>query len=502
MRWRHVSTGAVLSSVLAFGASAAADSYRFVRIADTRTSDFSFDPNRQPAINNLGSVLFYANSPGFIAGYHHGSGLFTAPIITTTHPALSGLTLQAPSYNDSGQVAFYAERPTPDGFRVYRVDAGGTVTLIAQSGSGTFGGFRAHVSMNSSGRVAFTATGGSGLNGLYVGSGTSNLRLYGNPGDGVTSLSSGPSLNDDGTVSFAGNYLPVSGGAHLSGAGGPINVIGSTSANGISLFGESVIDNSGRVLFGAFRFSAPTHGLFRGSGGSVLSTVADTDGDYASLPIVTGIGAGGFPSMNNSGSLAFAATLDSGGRGIFTGSNPATSAVIRDGSTLFGRTVDHFFGGLSREAINDSGEIAFQARLIDGAGFSNVVAKAVPVPDQRWSSTTGGLWSDGSNWLGPVPNALYHTANFTDAITSDSTITVDGSFRVGTINFHNTHRYLLDGTGEITLYDSFGGMINVSAGSHHIKPPVSLQGTGTVNTAGGSSILLDKCLANRAFNAT
>ena len=60
----------------------------------------------------------------------------------------------------------------------------------------------------------------------------------------------------------------------------------------------------------------------------------------------------GFPSLNNSGTVAFGAGLDTGSSGIFTGRGGPTTTIV-DSSAPF----DHF-GGYS---LNNNGTVAFQA---------------------------------------------------------------------------------------------------------------------------------------------
>ena len=61
--------------------------------------------------------------------------------------------------------------------------------------------------------------------------------------------------------------------------------------------------------------------------------------------------------------MAFYASLDAGGTGIFT-SDDLVNAVVRTGDALFGSTVTslNFF----REGLNDSGQLAFYYSLSDG----------------------------------------------------------------------------------------------------------------------------------------
>ncbi len=103
-----------------------------------------------------------------------------------------------------------------------------------------------------------------------------------------------------------------------------------------------------------------------GDGGPV-ATVADRSGPYASF---------GFSAINSDGTVAFFASLDAGGPGIFTGADPVADKVIRVGDALFGSTVTglNFFRGL-----NDNGDIAFQYELLNGT--TGIAIAQVPIPE-------------------------------------------------------------------------------------------------------------------------
>jgi hypothetical protein len=88
-----------------------------------------------------------------------------------------------------------------------------------------------------------------------------------------------------------------------------------------------------------------------GNGGP-LTTVADTRGAYSFF---------GFrpPSLNNSGDVAFHATLDEGTSGIFLGPDHVADRVIVTGDTLDGAIVQNLT--FCEEGLSDSGELAFIA---------------------------------------------------------------------------------------------------------------------------------------------
>jgi hypothetical protein len=481
--------------VLCVASPVFAGEYRFVRIADSADGGYSLDAGRHAAINNAGTVSVYRTLPGFIIDLSLGNGGPLSTVVTNSGGLTDGYGLHTPSLNDSGQLAFFAENAAT-GFGVYRATPGGGVTAIGVSGAGTFNGFVPHVSMNNSGNVAYTVAASGAIDGLYIGNGTANVRMYGTGVDGV-SVASGPSLNNAGTVSFAGSLVSV-GTSHLRGAGETPAVIGS-AVNDFSTYVESIINEGGVVAFGATRFSSPTQGIFVGTGGSAVTTYVDTDGPYSNLPIhdSSGFAAGGYPALSNAGTVAFLGFLDAGGGGIFTGPDPDANKVIKIGDTLFGREIDNFFGGLGREAINDAGEIAFQVGFAAGGGAA--VVKAIPFTPMKWSDDSDGTWSDSGNWIGGVPNAFHHDANFTDAITAPRTITVDGAFTVGSINFDNANGYTVTGPGSITLNDSTGGgRVEVQSGNHVISTSLVSAKTNlvvkeatslTVSTSGLSGIV-------------
>ena len=493
------STGALtLAVTLGAASTGSAQTYRFVRIADTRDGPYALDPASRASINAAGSVGFWRQrtfDPSF-HGIFHGSGMGVVQVAANLDGALAGAALSAPVINDSGQFAFYSDFGGVSS--IWRADAGGGLTLIARSGAGTFSGLQANPSFNNAGAVAFRSGGSA-----YINAGAGNVEIYGPtvPAGFGVSVGSDPHLNNLGQLSMSGGYaLAVGGFAHLRGGGEPPTII-ADGATTITTYLNDSVNDAGTVVFGATTTSGLA--IWRGGGAAAPSAFVTNDGPYDRLPLdaYSSFGSGGEPAQNNVGTIAFLATLDAGGSGIFTGPDPTTSRVIQNGSTLFGRTVSNFFGGLGRDAVNDAGEIAFQAELLDPGGTSQVVVKAVPVPDQKWSAAGGGSWSTAGNWLGPVPDAVYHSASFTDAITSPSTVTVDGAFRTGTILFDNPNAYTIDG-GTITLYDSFGGTIRVLSGSHRVGSALVLQGSAEINVAATAGVRVDALRADRTLNPT
>lgn len=195
--------------------------------------------------------------------------------------------------------------------------------------------------------------------------------------------------------------------------------------NTISNMGYGCVNNAslndlGTVAFGCSVNGWPPQGIFMGNGGSLTQiAVTGTDFKYVTDPCVNNsnivsfrgryydgiegifVNIGGFvtpyfispvyssfqviyvPSMNDHGTIVFLAQRgafgDNSPWGIFTGPDPILDKVIASGDTLFGSKVAfcdirYFFGS----AINNKGQIVFDARLEDG---TRGVFRADPNPD-------------------------------------------------------------------------------------------------------------------------
>jgi len=122
------------------------------------------------------------------------------------------------------------------------------------------------------------------------------------------------------------------------------NIVGKTSG-AFTVPGLGGFNNAGTVVFDGRLHGVP--GIFTGSGGPV-TTVYETNGSFSSFFAAT---------INDSGSVAFNASLDAGGEGIFTGNGGLVTTIADTGDGL------SFF---SAPSINNSGTVAFSA--FDSAG--------------------------------------------------------------------------------------------------------------------------------------
>jgi hypothetical protein len=110
----------------------------------------------------------------------------------------------------------------------------------------------------------------------------------------------------------------------------------------------------------------------------------------------------------------------------------------------------------------------------------------------KWEDDSDGVWSDADNWLGPVPNAYHHDANFTTALSAPRTVTVDGAFTVGSVNFDSAIGYTLEGAGTITLDDSYSSRISVASGTHTIDAPLYIPRDLLLSVAAGAELQLKR----------
>jgi hypothetical protein len=121
-------------------------------------------------------------------------------------------------------------------------------------------------------------------------------------------------------------------------------------------------------------------------------------------------------------------------------------------------------------------------------------------PQMQWATNTSGNWSDVAKWmLSAVPNGVDRPANFLKKITAPQTITVNGNFTAGSINFDNANRYTIAGSGILTLQSAEGAAaITVGSGSHTISAPLVLASDTTITVLPAAS----KLTISGSFTAT
>jgi len=342
-----------MSLLLGLPASGKAEpvSYGFTFIGEAAGP--ALDP--VPALNNGGTVAFVGQKAG-VFGVFVGNG---GPVAFL--PVLDGAVfISGVSLNNAGGVAV----------RVVRGGAGGSSSVARSVDGGSlvrlytaFGGGMGVPSLNSTGTVAFAAsTPPFSPSGVFVGSGGPTTTIA----DGSGPFSGGnfgiaPSLNNLGTVAFS-VVFGAPGSGIFTGSGGPVTLVADTGGpfNG---FGDPSLNDAGMVAFLA-TLDTGDSGIFKSTTGGT-TPVVDTDGAFSGFSPSL--------SLNNLGAVAFLADLDAGGSGIFAGPDPVLDRVISTGDALFNSTVVGL--SLSREGLNDAGQVAFLAQLADGR---TVIVRADP----------------------------------------------------------------------------------------------------------------------------
>jgi hypothetical protein len=333
--------------------------YTFTLVADTSGS--LFDLEGAPSINPSGTVAFRGvmRDTG-VRGVYTGKG---GPLTTIADTSGSFDFLDVPSINAAGTVSFDGQTNTF--FQGTYTGKGGPVTTIFANFNPFLSVLRLPFlgpSINASGTVAFDVFTTMGIQGIYTGKGGPLTTIADTSGSFIDFSS--PAINASGTVAFIG--ATSTGGGIYTGKGGPLTTIADTS--GFDSFGLPSINNSGTVAFTAGLNTGGT-GIFTGKGGPLTTIVTNTS---PSSPF----SAFGDPSINTSGAVAFIAELRGGGKGIYTWPDAVANKVIQTGDSLFGSTVTETGLYSSIYALNNSGQIAFFARLADGR---EVIVRADPV---------------------------------------------------------------------------------------------------------------------------
>jgi hypothetical protein len=282
-------------------------------------------------IDEGGSVVFRGSGGSYQNALYRGSGgaLTTVLYENTIDSNPAYIITGAASNNVSGQVAFSggwisdptASNPTTrQGF--YRVNgAGGSVTVMAESGHGVYNGANGSPpALNEEGQAAFMMS--------AVADGTYHLLRYDNPG--LTTIASGfsggqiVSMNESGDVAFVNQNSTAVQVYH----NGSIETVAST-ADGFSLFGQGQqsINNSGDVVF--------------------WSNVDEYEGNPVNWI------------------------------GVFDGPDPLDDQVLLHGGSLYGKTVTE----LTLLDLNNNGQILMQVGLSGPENWRGLVlATPVAIP--------------------------------------------------------------------------------------------------------------------------
>jgi hypothetical protein len=373
---------AALTLLIAPALPAHAQDFTFTKVADSTEDGFEPFSFGCATTNARGDVAFRAGRlapDGFntIPGIYRVNQDGTLTTIAEDDKRFGFIGFN-PSMNDAGEVSFAARidgGKKPDTEAILR-GAGKKLTPIASTAD-EFNFFGFDTSISNAGEVAFKAELDEEFGfdeGLFSGAGRGVTTHYLASTSDFDGNDSRPSINNLGDIAFD-ESIDFDPGIFAGREGVFITIAAPDPDVSVQ---EPTFNDAGTAAF-ARSFVDPVSGEFveeivTGNGGP-LTTVADTRGAFSSF---------GFrpPSLNNSGDVAFHATLDDPSTsGIFVGPDPVADRVIATGETLDGATVQNLT--FCEEGLSDSGHVAFIAQLEDPDdpnGFRVGVFRAAPQP--------------------------------------------------------------------------------------------------------------------------
>jgi hypothetical protein len=206
--------------------------------------------------------------------------------------------------------------------------AGYTLSRIVDD-SGQFTAFSGP-SINNNGTVSYQAIRNDGVQGIYSGTGTIII-----DGTGQFSSFGAPSINDNNITAYQAELDSGVSGV-FEGAGN--KVVDSTGT--FFQFSDPSINNSGELAYRA-ETDAGIDGIYMNAG----TVVIDSNGQFSTFDQ---------PALNNNGMVAYRAVLGSGVEGIYT--DAGTKVVDSSGA----------FFSFSNPSVNDSATVVYAATLDDG----------------------------------------------------------------------------------------------------------------------------------------
>jgi hypothetical protein len=433
----------------------------------------------QPSMNNSGEIAFHA---GLTKGM---SGIFRLSHGKISIVAMSGFriskstqltygTMGDPIINDSGQVAFVASvigGQTPLQAVFVRTDT--TTSMVFDTtapvpGSSETISLMKSIQFNNRGDIAvgidLTGTAGSGI--LFFSNGTMSS---------ILGASGSFSLNNTGAIA----YLGSDGGIHLFSGGATQLIVqsGQTVPNtslSLDTLKTPVLNDRSDVVFingfysGLFMPMFFPNAVIQWHSGS-LEKIVSTNDPFPGDPSVTLYGNFNSPSIDNSGRVVFAASISSGGGGIFSSNNGNLTMLVQDGQVLV-RWKSTFVGAPD---ANDSGAVTFISNL-EGTGAFAGIFQIDPTNELYFPRVADGTHEDQWSWRTTL--ILSNRNNSGPAAVSINFVQEDGTpMMLGIQNLTNSQfSFVVPLSGTLQLETT--GIGNVKTGWARVQSDKELSG--------------------------
>ena len=329
--------------------------------------------------------------------------------------------------------------------------AGANTLTVNTTGSSAFAGL---VRDGSAGTVAITKSGAGTLN-------LSGANTY----SGGTTLSGGTlrANNASGSATGSGSVSIASGGT-LDGAGF-ISGLVSVASGGIVAPGNSV----GTLTVGSLTAASGSIFNFEFNGTPANDRINVTASDGLTLNgggfnLFAENTLNGWTTTGNYNLVQYAGSIQGTGTGALSVLNPQAGYGYTFGSS---------------------------------GGFVNLEVYIAAVLS-NWNVDSGGSWNTGGNWSSAIPNGAGEGAILNTALSSPSTVTLDGSKTVGGLTLDSANGYTVAaGSGGTLSLDSgvSQASIIVNSGSHAISAPVALASNTVASVASASGLTVSGAIS-------
>ena len=142
---------------------------------------------------------------------------------------------------------------------------------------------------------------------------------------------------------------------------------------------------------------------------------------------------------------------------------------------------------IASKAVMATASISCTCSASVEGGYAVLKVKGMEATDNAWTSTTsGGAWSDSSNWSDSATGAPRNgAATFPAAQAADVPVTLDADATLGSISFaadDPAYGYLVSGSKTLTFYsDDTASIVNTS-GTNTIAAPVEIASAASIQT--------------------